>query len=89
MPFVCQCCQQSQPYLQVQPHLQAGLSLAYNAFDELVVALAGQEPFVADLGFMNRFARCNHCHALNRWAYEPPTVTAAAPAPSLTPRLSA
>jgi hypothetical protein len=79
MAFCCQSCGSQQFTLQVQPQLANQLTVSHNTFNEVVIRLGEQPQFVADLGFMNRFASCQHCGALKQWQYLP---QAANPTPS-------
>gem|GEM_PF-4179239 len=40
-----------------------------NSHGELEIEIQGTIKFVADLGFMNRFASCKVCHSTKQWTY--------------------
>lgn len=78
MAFRCLACGNAKYQIEVAPEHRDKLVLSHNAHDELEVEIQGITRFVADLGFMNRFARCQHCGATQQWAYQfQPTITGA------------
>ena len=73
--FECQACHSHDFRLQLQPGMQSRLNWTYTEHDELQIQVANQPAFIADLGFMQRFASCAHCGARKKWAYYFPSVS--------------
>jgi len=66
--FKCVKCGSEQFNLKLASPSRKALQWQYNEHQDLVLSVDGQS-FVADLGFMNRFASCKTCKALRSWAY--------------------
>jgi hypothetical protein len=70
MAFKCQQCGSIEFKVQLASPATAQLRWEYNEHEDLVFTIEGQNTsFVADLGFMNRFASCANCHATRSWQY--------------------
>jgi hypothetical protein len=67
--FTCGECGASDYHIEVDPRVQDQLLLQHNDHGELEIEITGTTKFVADLGFMNRFASCKACHATQKWNY--------------------
>jgi hypothetical protein len=71
--FECSQCQRTEFDLMVrQTNPPALVAISSNAHGDIVISVGSRAPFVADLGFMNRFAQCRHCHAQGAWRYQVP-----------------
>ena len=74
--FRCQHCQATTFDLMVDPTLPVTVSVALNTHHEVTVQVRSAEnpaynqDFIADLGFMNQFARCAQCGTSRQWAYD-------------------
>ncbi|MFN7311093.1 MAG: hypothetical protein ACK5T0_06955 [Vampirovibrionales bacterium] len=68
MAFKCTKCGNDQFSLKLASPSSKVLEWHYNEHQDLVLSVEGQS-FVADLGFMNRFASCKNCKATRSWAY--------------------
>jgi hypothetical protein len=66
--FKCIKCGDEQFNLKLTSPSSKTLQWHYNEHQDLILSVEGQS-FVADLGFMNRFASCKTCKALRSWAY--------------------
>ncbi len=70
MAFECQKCNSTEFKVQLASTAVAQLRWHYNEHEDLVFDVEGQnQSFVADLGFMNRFASCATCKATRSWQY--------------------
>lgn len=74
--FRCEQCGSHHFKLLVQPEMAKQLQLWVNENDDLLVQVGERPPFVADLGFMNRYATCEQCESSGQWAYWYETVEA-------------
>lgn len=67
MGFACKQCASSEPVFQLSASV--ALQVSVSVHGEWLLQLAGQPAFAADLGFMNRFARCGVCGSVGQWRY--------------------
>ena len=66
--FKCTKCGEEKFNLKLASPSSKALEWHYNEHQDLILGIEGQS-FVADLGFMNRFASCKNCNATRSWAY--------------------
>lgn len=66
--FQCQQCQSTKFKLQLHTGVDTQVTITTNEHDDVVIN-AGNQSFVADLSFMNRFALCADCESKKQWAY--------------------
>lgn len=71
MGFCCGHCGGSQPEFQLHASIaqEAHIDVSMTSEQDWLVKLGQFPPFVADLGFMNRFAKCTACGAYGQWRY--------------------
>ncbi|XVJ52047.1 MAG: hypothetical protein HEQ32_08245 [Vampirovibrio sp.] len=70
MAFKCSQCQSTEFTVALSAGATMTLTWYYNEAEDLVFILGKDNPsFVADLGFMNRFASCKQCRASHSWGY--------------------
>ncbi|MCE2929974.1 MAG: hypothetical protein LW809_01120 [Vampirovibrionales bacterium] len=66
--FKCTKCGSQEFNLKLASPSSLLLKWHYNEHQDLILSVEDQS-FVADLGFMNRFASCKQCLATRSWAY--------------------
>ncbi len=66
--FRCKKCAATEFKLMLQPAFEGKVDIAHNENQEVVIRVEGKE-FLADLMFMNQFAICKECDAINQWEY--------------------
>ncbi len=66
--FKCTKCNNDQFNLKLASPASKSLAWHYNEHQDLILSVENQS-FVADLGFMNRFASCKNCKATCSWTY--------------------
>jgi DNA-directed RNA polymerase subunit M/transcription elongation factor TFIIS len=66
--FKCTKCGDDQFNLKLASPSSKELKWHYNEHQDLILSVENQS-FVADLGFMTRFASCKKCKATRSWAY--------------------
>jgi len=71
--FQCQACQCTEFELQVQTSVSTPVHIETNEHDDVVINV-GNQRFVADLAFINRFGSCAQCGAKKQWTYYYPNV---------------
>jgi hypothetical protein len=62
--FKCRECQSTEFKLMLQPSFAGNIDISNNEHHEVVIKVNGKE-FIADLMFMNQFAVCADCEAIN------------------------
>ena len=66
--FQCQACGSLEFNLMVQPSFQHSIVVETTADDDVLIK-AGQQQFIADLAFINKFGACAQCKATKQWQY--------------------
>jgi hypothetical protein len=69
--FKCKQCGETEIQLLLRSPVAVRVNI--NDVEEVEITAEGREPFVADLAFANRFARCPNGHT-RQWAYYFPSV---------------